>query len=887
MYARTSESSNVGASLTSHSSQRDFALMSPQRDLADRQPRLSGGSASKRFVTAIEGMAAEARWHATRIAATTEGMHVKNELGEAYTVRRKSGLGKGMSKLNSKMHEYAESRQEKKQQRRKTKRSKRYKRSRFVLSPQKAALQRWEAVMIVLLCYTAVVTPMEVGFYQPSFNAVFYINQFITVAFLVDLILNFFTAVVDPRTGHLVYSLSYVAKRYLKSWFTVDVISVIPFDALYLGVGSKAFTKLGALRTLRLLRLVKLVRVMRVNHIYKRLELVYTIDYSLIELMKFAFTAVMFAHWLACGYGLVEELEGSRYSWTRSTEFEDMVIGPEPENPRDIIGSFRLYLAALYWSTMTISTIGYGDIVPVTTGERVYVIIAMLVGAFEYGYIVGAVSNIIATRNEKMNRFQGLMRDLNGFLVDHRFPQELRVRLREYFRYQLDGADAELYKKLLGKMSPALRSECTMRMNTWMRKLDFFTNCPEPFVMHLSTLVIEQTYPPEESIFTAGDVLNKIFLIRKGVIDVNGRIKVSGKTIAEESLYSDAPVMYDARAVTYADIFTLDRESFQSALANYPATKRYFRLQGIKMVFRQEILAFSNAWWSLKRLGVDADLSGSVNPRPEFYLRKLRMIYGEDGEGLDNPKLLEQKTRAAIVIQKRFRGMLHRVLLHRELVERGVQGVFHKVLRERDPVSYTAHALDVFHWRLGYSLTEVHRKINAVMDAMNVSDLAPDASGKNKSGLMAAAIQAASGSTMTAPRQAKQGDSTPQARVMVPQQQPESVAPVESTGDRSAGWDSSSTENPVQRLQSRVDELTNRLVPLDRKMTSYQNKQTAALAETNERLSDVAAQIETLLSLTMSSMESGLQEARESRETRRSARRQSLSPPPRSVASRF
>lgn len=119
-----------------------------------------------------------------------------------------------------------------------------------------------------------------------------------------------------------------------------------------------------------------------------------------------------------------------------------MVIGPEPDNPRDIVGSFRLYLAALYWSTMTISTIGYGDIVPVTTGERVYVIIAMLVGAFEYGYIVGAVSNIIATRNEKLNRFQGLMRDLNGFLVDHRFPQALRVRLREYFRYQLDGADA-------------------------------------------------------------------------------------------------------------------------------------------------------------------------------------------------------------------------------------------------------------------------------------------------------------------------------------------------------------------------------------------------------------------------------------------------------------
>ena len=251
-----------------------------------------------------------------------------------------------------------------------------------------------------------------------------------------------------------------------------------------------------------------------------------------------------------------------------------MVIGPDGGEPREIVGSLRLYLAALYWSTMTISTIGYGDIVPVTTGERVYVIMAMLIGAFEYGYIVGAVSNVIATRNEKVNKFQGVMRDLNGFLIDHGFPQDLRVRLREYFKYQLDGADADVYRRLLDKMSPALRSECTMRMNTWIRNIDFFKHCPEPLVIHLSTRVVEHTFPPEETLFRPGDAVSTIFLIRRGVVQVDGLIKMSGKTIAEEALYSSDTLLYGAQALTYANIYTLEREDFHESLAPFPRDEK-------------------------------------------------------------------------------------------------------------------------------------------------------------------------------------------------------------------------------------------------------------------------------------------------------------------------
>jgi hypothetical protein len=174
---------------------------------------------------------------------------------------------------------------------------------------------------MVLLLFTAVVTPVEVAFLPSELNALFFVNRFVDFCFIIDIVFNFFVAIPDPADGQLIFHHPTIIRSYLRGWFTIDVVSILPFDIGGIIFDSDAVSRLKFLRILRLLRLMKLLRILRAARIFKRLETLYTIDYSLLELFKFGVMTVVCSHWLACAFGLVEDLEESDYSWVRYTTF--------------------------------------------------------------------------------------------------------------------------------------------------------------------------------------------------------------------------------------------------------------------------------------------------------------------------------------------------------------------------------------------------------------------------------------------------------------------------------------------------------------------------------------------------------------------------------------
>lgn len=59
------------------------------------------------------------------------------------------------------------------------------------------------------------------------------------------------------------------------------------------------------------------------------------------------------------------------------------------------------YLNSLYWSLVTMVTVGYGDIVPQNNLEKIFCIITIVIGFTIFGFTLGSFGDIIHKMNAK------------------------------------------------------------------------------------------------------------------------------------------------------------------------------------------------------------------------------------------------------------------------------------------------------------------------------------------------------------------------------------------------------------------------------------------------------------------------------------------------------
>jgi len=80
--------------------------------------------------------------------------------------------------------------------------------------------------------------------------------------FLKDLIMNFMTAYFTENRV-LVKDREMIMNNYLRGWFTIDFLSIVPYDTIGSAIESDLLNELKSLRLFRLMRLLKLFRVLR------------------------------------------------------------------------------------------------------------------------------------------------------------------------------------------------------------------------------------------------------------------------------------------------------------------------------------------------------------------------------------------------------------------------------------------------------------------------------------------------------------------------------------------------------------------------------------------------------------------------------------------------
>ena len=146
----------------------------------------------------------------------------------------------------------------------------------IIIPPFSPRKMIWDMIGVALLQWTIILTPLRLGFDVEDFcpSSIWVWEFTIDCFFMMDLMLNFFTAVYVESDGAPALSsdMCDIARDYLKHWFSIDLVSSLPVDAILSLVlegcngapnSSESSSKLGALSMVRILRLVKLFRIFR------------------------------------------------------------------------------------------------------------------------------------------------------------------------------------------------------------------------------------------------------------------------------------------------------------------------------------------------------------------------------------------------------------------------------------------------------------------------------------------------------------------------------------------------------------------------------------------------------------------------------------------------
>lgn len=166
-----------------------------------------------------------------------------------------------------------------------------------------------------------------------------FVNTASTLVFVIDYILRLSTADKKLKRGVLSFMLYPFTPMAI-----IDFLAIFPFFV----------STFSSLRVVKLLRLGRTLRVFRSFKIFRHAKSIRII----VDVIKAQKSPLLAVCSLAAGYILISAL---------------IVFNVEPD-------TFNTFFDAIYWATVSLTTVGYGDIYPVTTAGRLVAMTSSLVG---------------------------------------------------------------------------------------------------------------------------------------------------------------------------------------------------------------------------------------------------------------------------------------------------------------------------------------------------------------------------------------------------------------------------------------------------------------------------------------------------------------------------
>jgi len=374
--------------------------------------------------------------------------------------------------------------------------------------------------MVFSLFYVFVITPLEVVYNEPSASGWVYVGNSIDLLFWTDIIICFRTTFIN-NDGELVTDGARIAKNYMLDFFFIDLFCCLPgypgsllLTELAGGEGegsSSAALKLGkaprVIRAIRSIKMLKMLRVMKVGRMMDEMRDSFPKSIVIVKLLKLLFMTSFFLHINACAFSFVSQGQDAGQSWADEIVFYKWTSE---------------YINALYWATTTCTTVGYGDIAPVSDSEKAFGIASMAIGVGMYGYIIGSMTDVVASTSALNHALQERMDQIYEFVARHNFPPKTKHGVLTYYRHHFSHKRYVQEKAVMSGLPPFLLEQVRNSiLKSGLRKVRFMRVLDVKFFSRMMDLLNPRQAEPGEDLIQSDDGPSPLmFILRSGQVSL-------------------------------------------------------------------------------------------------------------------------------------------------------------------------------------------------------------------------------------------------------------------------------------------------------------------------------------------------------------------------------
>ena len=343
--------------------------------------------------------------------------------------------------------------------------------------------------------------------------------------FLLDIFVSSRTVYTDPEKRAFVADHKLIQKHYLKTWFTIDFLSTIPIDKIAGAIArisasnddaANSLRLVKLIRGLRLIRLLKLARVLKLGKIQDSIEEIFDSP-NTFKLAKLGLMLVVYAHFIGCIWFTASGGRGTAMEFkANSTWWGAMGLHDEEK-----YGVGDLYIASLYWAFTTMTTVGYGDILPVTRDERIVAILVMIIGATLFGYVIGNVAATTMSHDIAKARKEDRLLEVSSYLREKHVSRSVRKKVEEFFHYLYETRSAFDEQEILSELPKSTRDKILIHLHSddaLKFKNSIFKLLNRQEACLLLSFMKPQVYSANDIVYETGDPGNALYLVQEGSI---------------------------------------------------------------------------------------------------------------------------------------------------------------------------------------------------------------------------------------------------------------------------------------------------------------------------------------------------------------------------------